>query len=124
MQSKFTSILLVFIASLITATAQIFFKFASESIAFSLPALLTNIPLIVGFALYPIAAILFVTALKNGELTVLYPILALNYIWIAIASPFFFPTDSLNILKIIGIAVVILGVYYVGKGMQHKMEVL
>ena len=124
MQSKFTSILLVFIASLVTATAQIFFKFASKHIALSIPALITNIPLIAGFVLYPIAAVLFVAALRGGELTVLYPILALNYIWIAIASPFFFPTDSLNLIKIIGKTVVIVGVYCVGKGMQHKVEVI
>lgn len=124
MQSKFTSIFLVFIASLVAATAQILFKFASKNITLSIPALITNLPLIAGFVLYPVAAVLFVAALRGGELTVLYPILALNYIWIAIASPFFFPTDSLNLIKVIGIVVVITGVYCVGKGMQHKMEVV
>jgi len=116
-------IILVLVATLFSAAAQILFKFASENISISVE-LLTNIELIVGLAVYFFAAIAFILALREGELTVIYPILATTYIWVAIASPFFFPTDSLNTLKIIGILVIIVGVYFTSRGIKHPVEVI
>ena len=124
MQQKHTAILLVILASFLSATAQISFKFASAKLEFSFFALITNIPLIAGFITFVVVAFLFIIALKNGELTVLYPLLAAQFIWVAIASPFFFPTDSMNFVKALGIVVIMLGIYAIAKGMQHKVEVV
>ena len=123
MEQKYKGILFVTLAALLSATSQLLFKHASSSLTFSLASIVTNIPLIIGFALYGLVALLFVTALKYGELTVLYPLLATTYIWVAIASPLVFPTDSLNPLKIVGILVVIFGVYSISKGMKPHAEV-
>ncbi len=124
MQKKHFAIVLVIIASLLSATTQILFKFASAKLEFSFVALITNIELIAGFILSVIVAFLFITALKNGELTVLYPLLAAQFVWIALASPLFFPTDSMNIVKASGIAVILFGIYSIAKGMEHKVEVV
>ncbi len=124
MQPKIRGILLVIIAALLSSAAQIMFKFASSKITFSLASFITNVPLIIGFFLYALVALFFILGLKEGELTVLYPILATTYIWTAIASPFFFPSDSLSPLKIIGIIIIITGVYSIARGMQHKVEVV
>ena len=122
MDKRYQSILIVLTASILSATAQILFKTASKSIGFTLGSFLFNAPLIIGFIIYAIVAFLFLIALKNGELTVLYPLLATAYVWVAIVSPFFFPTDSLTTLKIIGILTIISGVYCMGRGMQQKVE--
>jgi multidrug transporter EmrE-like cation transporter len=124
MQPRYRSILIVLIASILSATAQILFKTASKSLNYTLGSFVFNIPLIIGFIVYAMVAFLFLIALKNGELTVLYPLLATAYVWVAIASPFFFQTDSLTGLKIVGILTIITGVYCMGRGMQQKVEVV
>ena len=123
MQSGTKAIIFVLIAAFISAAAQIVLKLASNELSFTLIGLLTNIPLIAGFFLYGIASVLFILALKQGELTVLYPILATTYVWIAIGSPLFFKEDFITPLKIIGNAVVIMGVFLIAKGMCPSPEV-
>jgi drug/metabolite transporter (DMT)-like permease len=42
--------------------------------------------------------------------------MATSFIWVSILSPIFFPTDSTNSLKWLGIAIIIIGVWFVAKG--------
>ena len=51
-----------------------------------LMALATNVPLIAGYALYGINTLMMVLALKEGELSLLYPIIALTYVWATLLS--------------------------------------
>ena len=46
--------------------------------------ILSNLPLFGGLACYGISTILLVLALRYGELSVLYPIMALTYVWVKI----------------------------------------
>lgn len=117
------SIALVMVAAALSVAAQVFFKFASQRAALSLAGTLFNVPLLLGFASYAIVALVFVNALKEGELTVLYPLLATSYIGVALVSPLFFD-DSLNTMKVAGMLIVIMGVYFIARGMQHKVEVV
>jgi multidrug transporter EmrE-like cation transporter len=124
MKKAYLSILLVIVAALLSATAQILFKFASGRLEFSFMGLITNVPLLIGLVVYGLVALIFILALKGGELSVLYPLLATAYVWVAIASPILFPEDSLNVFKVIGIAVIIFGVYSIGRGITHRVEVV
>lgn len=116
MPTKPFAIIIVLFSTLITSAAQIFYKFASQTLSFNLVSLITNIALIIGLVLYGIAAIMYIIALKYGELSVLFPIIAASYIWVSIASPIFFPTDSMNLIKWIAIAFIALGVISIGVG--------
>ena len=40
----------------------------------------------VGYCLYGLGAVLFTIALRDGELSVLYPVISLTYVWVAILS--------------------------------------
>ena len=111
------SVVLVFIVSLLLSGAQLLLKKASETFALSIEGIF-QLELILGVGLLGITAVLFIIALRGGELTVLYPLMAASYVWVAIASPFFFPTDSLNAVKIVGIGSVIFGVYSIARGMH------
>jgi len=111
------SVVLVFIVSLLLSGAQLLLKKASENFALSIEGIF-QLELILGVGLLGITAVLFIIALRGGELTVLYPLMAASYVWVAIASPFFFPTDSLNAVKIVGIGSVIFGVYSIARGMH------
>ena len=109
------SVLLVFCASLLLSCAQLLLKRASGSFALTFAGIF-QLELILGIALLGVTAVLFIIALRGGELTVLYPLMATSYVWVAIASPIFFPSDSLNALKLAGIGSIILGVYSIARG--------
>ena len=75
---------------------------------------LTNLPLLGGYCLYGLSTVLMVFALRDGELSILYPLVALTYVWVTILSVLFFH-ESLNVLKLCGIAIVVTGVAVLGR---------
>jgi drug/metabolite transporter (DMT)-like permease len=81
-------------------------------------AFIGNVPLVCGFALHGCNALLLIFALKSGELSILWPIYALSYVWVALLSAYFFG-DSINGWKIGGIALIILGVALLGRASQR-----
>jgi len=116
MKTKLWTIFLVLFCTLLTSGAQIFYKFGVKKLSFNFFSLITNYYLIFGLILYLLGAILLIIALKNGELSVLYPIVATSYIWVSLLSPKFFPTDSINLMKWIGVFIIVTGVSFVGIG--------
>jgi len=76
---------------------------------------ITSIPLLGGYSLYGLNTVLLVFALRDGELSILYPIIALTYVWVTILSVIFFH-EILNLFKLVGIAVVVTGVAVMGRG--------
>ncbi len=75
---------------------------------------LTNLPLLGGYCLYGLSTVLMVFALRDGELSILYPLVALTYVWVTVLSVLFFH-ESLNVLKLCGIAIVVTGVAVLGR---------
>ena len=113
--SRRRSIALVFCCTILGAAAQIFMKVGMEHFTLSLPALLTNIPLIVGYALYGVNTLLLVVALREGELSMLYPIIALTYVWVTLLS-YTLLHEPPNVFKNIGITTIVIGVAVLGRG--------
>jgi multidrug transporter EmrE-like cation transporter len=105
------------------AGAQIFFKLAGNGLAglsaahvLSNPlVLLGNLPLLAGYVLYGFNTIMMVLALRKGELSVLYPIISLTYVWVLILSGFLFK-ESINTWKIAGVMAIVAGVGVMGGG--------
>lgn len=110
---KIYLILLVLFCALLGSFGQIFFKIASKNFSFSLENFL-NVYLILGIILYSFSAFLFIYSLKFGELSILYPIIATSYIFVTILSFIFF-NEPLNFYKIVGVLVIILGVWLITK---------
>jgi drug/metabolite transporter (DMT)-like permease len=77
-------------------------------------AAVTSIPMIGGLALYGIGAAMMVLALQHGELSVLYPVISLSYVWVAILSVLIFH-EHMNVFRIAGISVIIAGVAILGR---------
>lgn len=115
MKTRISSIILVLICTIFTSIGQVFYKFGANKLTLNFMAILTNYELIIGLILYGTSALLLIIALKNGELSVLYPIIATSYIWVSILSSIFF-LEIINIYKIIGIIFIIVGVTCVGIG--------
>ena len=56
-----------------------------------------------------------ILALRRGELSVLYPVIALTFVWVTIASVIVFH-EQMNAPKLAGIAIIIAGVAVLGRG--------
>ena len=119
-EQKRRSLLMILVFTLLSAAAQVLLKFGTVQLKLhpSLVGLLTNFPLIGGMALYGVGAALMVLALRHGELSVLYPLISLSYVWVAILSVLVFG-EVMNPYKIGGICAIMAGVGVLGLG-SHK----
>jgi drug/metabolite transporter (DMT)-like permease len=108
-QTKAIIIAVVAFCALLGAVGQVFFKLASKDLQFNIPSLVQNWKLIIGLSAYAIATLLFVFALKRGNLSTLYPIIATSYIWVTIFSIYFL-NETFPAYKWWGISFIIIGV--------------
>lgn len=122
--------LLVFSCTLIGAAAQILMKTGSAQVGshvtltdvFRNPVLiasfflgvLTNVRLFAGYCLYGVNTFLMALALKGRELSRLYPIIALTYVWVTVLSLFLLADEHLNFFRSVGIAFIVGGVSVLG----------
>ena len=131
MRTTWLSMCIVFFCTFITSFAQVLYKKGSETLSFSLFSLITNYYIIGGLCLYGFGLLLLLYALKGGELSVLYPIIATGYIWVSLYSYFLF-NEQVNLLRWIGIGAVVLGIACIGFGSsfgslkkdQHNVSIL
>ena len=115
MATQLWSIGLVILATIVGAFGPILLKKASAKSLSSISSLITNYHLFGGIALYAFGTIFFIPALKGGDLSVLYPFVALGYIWVSLLSVKFLG-EKMNMSKWIGIAFIIIGVVFIGLG--------
>jgi drug/metabolite transporter (DMT)-like permease len=109
-------VLLVFGCTVLGAAAQIFMKFGANRLAHpGLIGMATNLPLLSGLVLYGLSTVLLVLALKDGELSLLYPVIALTYVWVTLLSLVLLH-DQPNPYKLAGIAIIVIGVSVLGRG--------
>jgi multidrug transporter EmrE-like cation transporter len=109
------SVGLVFCCTLFGAAAQILMKTGANHLAQpGLGAIVTNLPLLAGYCLYGISTVLLVAALRNGQLSILYPVISLTYVWVTVLSVMIF-RESLNLYKLTGISIIVLGVAVLGR---------
>jgi uncharacterized membrane protein len=109
MQTEAWAIGLVILATMVGSFGPILLKKAASKIELSIKALSKNCNLILGFVLYGLATLLFIPALRGGELSVLYPLTSISYIWVSLLSMWFL-REKMNALKWLGILFVIAGV--------------
>ena len=117
---KRRSLVLIILFTILAAAAQVLFKLGTARLNghVSLLVVATDFPLLSGLALYGIGAAMMILALRHGELSVLYPLISLSYVWVAIISVTMFG-EMMNPYKIAGICVIMAGVGVMGMG-AHK----
>jgi multidrug transporter EmrE-like cation transporter len=110
------SIALVFCCTILGAAAQILMKWGANHLASpGLIGMATNMPLMAGYTLYGFSTVLLVLALKDGELSLLYPVIALTYVWVTALSFLIFH-DTVNAFKVAGIVIIVAGVVVLSRG--------
>ncbi|MBV8452815.1 MAG: hypothetical protein JOZ29_11145 [Deltaproteobacteria bacterium] len=75
---------------------------------------ITNLRLFMGYVLYGINTFLMALALKGRELSRLYPIIALTFVWVTVFSLMILPDEHMNFFRGIGIAFIVSGVSVLG----------
>jgi len=115
MATKLWAIGLVAFCTILTSLAQVFYKFAALKFSLNIYSIILNYHLYLGLFLYFISFLILVLALKHGELSILYPIYGLSYIWVTLFSGYFF-SEIINIQKWTGIIIIIIGVTFIGVG--------
>ena len=122
MATKLWAAFLVLLTTFLTSSAQILYKIGSKSLNLADPiSILSNYPLLGGILLYVIGGSLIITALKGGEVSVLYPIIAMSYIWVSLLSVYFLG-ETMNPLKWAGVSSIILGIIFIGFGSRSSLE--
>jgi drug/metabolite transporter (DMT)-like permease len=108
---------LVFCCTILGAAAQMLMKIGMQQPHVRLVDYL-SLTLLGGYCLYGISAALLTLALRDGELSLLYPVIALTYVWVTILSV---PVlhERLNPFKLIGITTIVIGVAVLGMGQKR-----
>jgi multidrug transporter EmrE-like cation transporter len=115
---------LILLGVLLNACAQLFLKAGMSEIghfdftyANVLPIALkvmVNIPIIGGLCMYVASVVVWLLVLSRVQVSFAYPMLSIGYIVNAIAAYYFFG-EPLTAIRIVGILVIISGVYLVAQ---------
>ena len=103
------------LATIIGSFGALFFKYGSKRATPSLLGLIKNYFLVIGFFFYGVSSLIYVYALTFADLSTLYPVAGLSYVWISLLSIKFLD-EKMNDLKWFGIIMILLGVFLVGFG--------
>jgi multidrug transporter EmrE-like cation transporter len=109
-----SSMLFVFTAGFIGSFGAAFLKAAAGRVR-GFASLLTNWHLLAGIVMYGLSSVFFVRGMAAGELSVLYPMVALGYMWTILWSRIFF-AEPLTWGKLYGLLMIFAGLALLGLG--------
>ena len=109
-----TSILLVFGASVVGSFGAVFLKLGAARTHAGLLSFL-NAHLALGVFLYLGSSVFYGAGIRHGQLSVLYPMVSLGYIWTLLWARLFFQ-EQFTRQKFAGLALILIGVFFVGLG--------
>jgi multidrug transporter EmrE-like cation transporter len=108
------SMFLVFMASVIGSFGSVFLKMGASRLDGSVLSFV-NSRLVLGVTLFLGSSVFYAFGIKGGQLSVLYPMVSLGYIWTLLWSRLFF-NEPLTRNKFMGLGLILLGVFFVGLG--------
>jgi uncharacterized membrane protein len=106
---------LVLVGTVIGSFGPIFMKKASSKFSLTLKGTILNWQLILGCFFYGVSVLIFIPALRGGDLSILYPLVSINYIWVSLLSMKLLK-EKMNTYKWLGILLIIVGVAFIGIG--------
>ena len=118
MKTKPIAIVLIFVFTWVSASAQYFYKIGAVNFSVENVNIIDNYAIIAGFLLYALGAVMVIFTLKQADLSVAYPMFALSYIWVALISIIILK-EQIPFLNWIGILSVVTGISFVGYGAEH-----
>lgn len=116
MKTPFSSVVLVLIASVLGSFGAVFLKIASAKLDRGFIHIVSWSSF-AGVALYVASSVFYVAGVRNGELSVLYPMVALGYVWTLIWSRMLFG-EPVTRQKYLAVAIILCGIFLIGVGAQ------
>jgi multidrug transporter EmrE-like cation transporter len=110
-----SSMLLVMLASFIGSFGAVFLKSGATKLKMQWRTLVYNWRLAAGIASFLVSSIFFVMGVRHGELTVLYPMGSLGYVWTLLWSRLFFG-EPFTKNKFVGLGMILAGITCLGFG--------
>lgn len=107
--------MLVFLASFIGSFGAVFLKMGAGRLHRDLKTIILNWRLAVGVAVYLLSFVFYYLGLREGELSVLYPMVSLGYIWTLVWSRLFFK-EPISGRKVVGLAMIMAGIVVLNLG--------
>ena len=111
---------LVFLCTIFGVTAQFLIKISTShpmlapgTGQLNIAALLANYALWAGLSCYGVSTGLLILALRDGDLSLLYPVISLTYVWVVALGALVFH-EALNAGKVAGVALIVCGVALLG----------
>ena len=115
MHTPVSSIVLVLFGSFIGSFGAVFLKLGAEYMQGSLARILNNYWLAIGIGLYLLSSVFYIMGVAQGQLTVLYPMVSLGYIWAILWARLFFK-EPFTVAKIGGLLMIVFGVALINFG--------
>ena len=115
MATKLWAMGIVLGCTLLTSTAQLFWKFGADKLEFNIMSVITNVNILMGILLYIVGGILLIISFRGGEVSTLYPIIATSYIWVSFMSIYFLG-EIMSLFKWLGIFTIMTGIVLIGYG--------
>lgn len=115
MSTSKIAIIALILFSYIGAHGFVFIKYGSKNIRKCLKNPIKNYQLFLGLAILVFSFIFYSVILRFGEVSVLYPITSLGYVWITLLSMKHF-NEKINSWKLCGVFLIIISVILIGIG--------
>ena len=115
MKTPIESMLLVLAGSFLGSIGAGFLKAGAGKLHGGLRYLFLNWKLALGVAFFVGSSVPYVLGIKKGQLSVLYPLVSLSYIWALVWARIFFK-EKFTRNKVAGLCLILLGILFVGLG--------
>ena len=115
MNTPLSSMLWVVGGGVIGSLGAVGLKAGANRLKLTLGALISNWQLIGGVVAYLLSSVLFVKGMSQGQLSVLYPFVALGQIWTLLWSRIFF-REQITRNKVLALALIVVGVILITYG--------
>jgi drug/metabolite transporter (DMT)-like permease len=112
-----TAVVLILVSSFIGSFGAVFLKLGAEHMRGGIGRLLSNYWLLVGIVLYLLSSVFYMMGVgqPGAQLTVLYPMVSVGYIWAMLWARLFF-RERFTISKLGGLLMIIFGVALINFG--------
>jgi len=114
-QTPVSSMVLVLGASFVGSFGAVFLKLGAEHLHRNLLSLFVNWRLGIGVVFFLASSLLYLKGIREGELTILYPMVSLGYVWTLFWARIFFK-EPFTKNKFIGLGLILSGIVILALG--------
>lgn len=115
MSTPVSSMLWIVGGGVIGSLGAVGLKAGAGRLKLNVKSLLTNWQLMAGVCAYLISSVLFVKGMSQGQLSVLYPLVAMGQIWTLLWARVFF-REQITKHKLMAVGLILVGVALIGYG--------